>query len=40
MQVANVFCINSHWFVFTTRTPESISNLTSASSESDDSFPG
>ena len=29
VQAANVFCMSSHWFVFTTRTPESISKTTS-----------
>ena len=30
IQAANAFCMSSHWFVFDTRTPESISNLTPA----------
>ena len=29
IQAANAFCMNSHWFAFITRTPESISNPTS-----------
>ena len=41
IHAANAFHISSHWFVLTTRKPESISNPTSLSSfESDDSFPG
>ena len=29
IQATNAFCMSSHWFVFTTRTPESIFNPTS-----------
>ena len=39
IQAANASCTSSHWFVFSTRTPESISNLPS-SSKFVDSFPG
>ena len=29
IEAASAFCMSSNWFVFTTRTPESVSNLTS-----------